>query len=438
MERKYLSVHALNKYIKAVLDNDYQLQNLFIEGEISNYRPHASGHMYFTLKDKYASINAIMFSSYAKKVPFKVTNGLKVQVRCHVSVYEKTGTYQIYIEDMREAGIGDLAYRFEILKKRLEKEGLFDQNHKKKIPSFPSRIAVLSAKQGAALQDVLRTIKLRFPFVNIIVFPIPVQGVEAYKKIIDTLNFVDKLHCSTIILARGGGSLEDLWNFNEEDLVKCIYKLETPLISGIGHETDFTLTDFVSDYRAATPTAAAVYATPDQKELKKHLYTTYNKLNNLVKTYIKNKKTLLTQSENYYIFKNPGYLYENEFIRLAAFKDKLSKHARLTINDCHNELFSKNGRMGNAMKNRIQQESVKKNVNEDRLTHYFQNNLMKVKMSFQMCVEKLDLVSPLKILSKGYSVVKSEEKIIKSKNDIHKDDIVDIHFYDGTKKAKIQ
>ena len=278
MKRKYINVLTLNQYIKSKLNEDAILSNIYIKGEISNYRPHPSGHIYFTLKDEYSRIQAVMFASHAKNLDFKVDNGKEVLINGYVSVYEVSGNYQLYVTNMQENGAGALYQKFEQLKNKLENEGLFDQQHKKDIPSFPSRIAVLSAKQGAALQDVLRTIHLRFPFTQVVIFPIPVQGNGAYKEIMKTLKYVDALRFNTIIIARGGGSIEDLWNFNEEELARVIYDLKTPIISGVGHETDFTICDFVSDYRAATPTAAAIKATADQNELKKQRLYLHNQL----------------------------------------------------------------------------------------------------------------------------------------------------------------
>ena len=268
MERQYISVFALNKYIKAKMNQDVSLQNVYIKGEISNYRPHPSGHLYFTLKDENSRVSAIMFASAARKMSFQIENGMQVFIHASVSVYEASGQYQLYVQTIQQDGIGNLYLQYEALKRKLEKEGLFDLKYKQSIRSFPKGIAVLSAKQGAAVQDIVRTIHLRFPFAKVIVFPIPVQGKNAYLQIIETLKQVDTLGFDTIILARGGGSIEDLWNFNEEDLARCVFACQTPIITGIGHETDFTICDFVSDYRSATPTAAAVKATPDQKELR--------------------------------------------------------------------------------------------------------------------------------------------------------------------------
>ncbi|MEG0277582.1 MAG: exodeoxyribonuclease VII large subunit, partial [Coprobacillus sp.] len=313
-----------NKYIKAKMSQDVSLQNVYIKGEISNYRPHPSGHLYFTLKDENSRVSAIMFSSYGQKLDFQVENGMQVLIQATVSVYEATGQYQLYVQKMQQDGIGNLYLQYEKLKQKLYNEGLFDDTHKKMIPVYPKSIAVLSAKQGAAVQDVIRTIHLRFPFTKTVVFPIPVQGKDAFLEIIDVLRKVDEIGFDTVLLVRGGGSIEDLWNFNEELLVRCVFEMKTPIITGIGHETDFTLCDFVSDYRAVTPTAAAMKATPNQVELRKNISSLNKQLcyqmNRVVETHLKHLKSL-TQS---YYLSNPEVLYSHEYLHLSKLQDQLS------------------------------------------------------------------------------------------------------------------
>jgi len=416
MDKKYVSVYALNRYLKAKVDRDVQLQNVLIKGEISNYRPHPSGHMYFTLKDEKAAIKAIMFVGNASKLTFKAENGMKVLIEGHVSVYEKTGDMQLYCTKMDQDGIGNLYYQFEQLKLKLEKEGYFDQSHKKPIPSFPMRIAILSARQGAALQDTLRTLKKRFPVARVVIFPVPVQGKDAYKKIIETLHLVDQLKFSIILLVRGGGSIEELWNFNEEELVKCIYHLKTPIITGVGHETDFTLVDFVSDLRAITPTGAAIDATPDIQLLLKQVQTSQDKLNSLMFNRINIEKERLKRMSQSYVFKNPSHLYENEYIRLTSIKDRLYHYGEKFVESHLNDVSKK----------------------LDKIDHLMMMKLELEKNTYKARVEKLDLVSPLKILSKGYSIVYKDETIIKSVNDLHSGDEVHIKFKDGDHTAVIK
>lgn len=304
MERKYLTVTALNRYLKAKIDADSQLQKIYIMGEISNFKHHSSGHLYFTLKDENSRVNAVMFSSKARKLPFEPANGMKVFIQASVSIYDVAGTYQLYVDKMEQDGLGNLFLRYEQLKKQLAGEGLFSPENKKQIPKFPSRIAVLSGYPSAALADVVRTIKLRFPVVRIVAFPIPVQGKDAYIKICRMLKYVDSLNFNTIIIARGGGSLEELWNFNEELLARAIFECKTPIISGVGHEVDFTICDFVADYRAATPTAAAIKATPDLMELKQNVANVEYTLSTLMKQKINIYKENFNRLSSFYLFKN--------------------------------------------------------------------------------------------------------------------------------------
>lgn len=416
MERKYISVLALNKYIKAKFSQDVSLQSVYIKGEISNYRPHPSGHLYFTLKDESSRISAIMFASSAKKLDFQIDNGMQVLIRASVSVYEVNGQYQLYVQSMQQDGLGNLYIQFELLKKKLEKEGLFDSIHKKLIPSFPKGIAVLSAKQGAAVQDIVRTVHLRFPFTRVIVFPIPVQGKDAYLKIIEVLEYVDTLHFDTIILARGGGSIEELWNFNEEALARCIYACQTPLITGIGHETDFTICDFVSDYRAVTPTAAALKATPDQEELKKHNVDIHQQLLYKMKHRLDMQRQYLTLLTNSYYFVNPEAMYSHEILRLSKLQDKLSHQFAV---------FYMKNRQGIEYYQTYMKQLIDKRIQGQ------QYNLQKHLVS-------LDALSPLKVMQRGYSLVKLKDQVIKSVHDVHQGECVHIQFYDGIKKAEIK
>lgn len=416
MERQYISVLALNKYIKAKMGQDAALANVYIKGEISNYRPHPSGHLYFTLKDEHSRISAIMFASQTKKLKFDIENGQQVLIRASVSVYEASGQYQLYVQSIEPDGIGQLYIQFVALKDKLAKEGLFDECHKKDIPSFPRSIAVLSAKQGAAVQDVVRTIHLRFPFTKVIVFPIPVQGKEAYIKIIETLKKVDTLHFDTIILARGGGSIEDLWNFNEEALVRCVFECTTPIITGIGHETDFTICDFVSDYRGATPTAAAVKATPDQLEMKSHCAALQQQLIYKMKHYLALQEQTLQRLKKSYYLSNPEVLYSHEILRLTNLQDQLSYQFKMFDMSMYQQLKS------------YQDELIQK------MNFHLQNKNYHLKK----IIAQLDALSPLKVMHRGYSLVKKNDQVIQSIHDLHQGEIVDIQMVDGIKKAEIK
>lgn len=438
MEKKYLTVSALNRYLKAKIDADEQLQKILIKGEISNFKHHNSGHLYFTLKDEHSRINAVMFASKAKKVPFKLENGMKVLIQASVSVYDVAGTYQLYVDNIEQDGLGNLFLRYEQLKKQLFLEGLFDQNNKVEIPKFPSKIAVLSAYPSAALADIVRTINLRFPVVRVIVFPIPVQGKDAYLQIIRTLIYVDTLGFSTIIIARGGGSLEDLWNFNEELLARTIYKCKTPIISGVGHEVDFTICDLVSDYRAATPTAAAIKATPDLIELQQNVNNIYYTLNTLIKQKIALNKQIFTKLSSFYLFKNPDKLFEDKKTKIDYLYDRLNDVFTYNLNNQSNQakhliqlfnhqanLFTVNQRNRLNLINQLMHQFIKQKMQYEQEKFYF-------------TLSKLNTLSPLKTLERGYAIVLKDEKVISLATDLKSGDKVEIKMKDGMKKAIIE
>ena len=297
MNHNYITVTQLTKYIKYKIDNDVNLDTVYLKGEISNFKAHTRGHFYFTIKDENTRINAVMFSSNANKVKFVPTDGMKVLVSGKISVYEATGGYQIYVNEMLEDGVGNLYIAFEQLKKKLEEEGLFDISKKKKIPKIPDTIGIITAPTGAAIKDILSTIKRRWPLAKTILFPSLVQGEEAANDIV-------------IIIARGGGSIEDLWPFNEEVVARAIYELETPVISAVGHEIDFTIADFVADLRAPTPTGAAEMAVPNMKDVTNYLKQLDLRLITNISNIINIKKEYLNKLQNNFVLKNPLAIYE--------------------------------------------------------------------------------------------------------------------------------
>lgn len=440
MERQYVSVHALNRYIKAVLDNDMQLQTVYIRGEISNYRPHPSGHMYFTLKDDQteSSISAIMFASQARYLKFRLRDGMKVFITAQVSVFERAGRYQLYVRSMQEDGLGNLYLRFNELKQTLEREGLFNTMHKKAIPVMPERLAILSARQGAALQDVLRTLHQRYPLVRRDIYPVPVQGRDAYKYIVETLSQIDQLGYSTILLVRGGGSIEDLWNFNEEALARCIYDLKTPIITGVGHETDFTLVDYVSDLRAPTPTAAAVAAVPSQKELLSHLENKIMQLSNVMRKTIYLEKQKLEKYTHSYVFTDPSRIFEIKFMKLDSVHLKLNNYKIRIKQKSHYEMHKKVIQLNTLIKQKQLIETKNISNKQELLKNCFENYLKNKKTSFSYCIEKLDLLSPLKTLQRGYIISKKNDSIIKSVKDLHTDDTITLVYADGEKEVIVK
>ena len=438
MEKRYLTVSALNRYLKAKIDSDEQLQKILIKGEVSNFKHHSSGHLYFTLKDETSRINAVMFASKARKLPFELENGMKVLIQASVSVYDVAGTYQLYVDNIEQDGLGNLYLRYEQLKKALALEGLFDQEHKQEIPKFPSKIAVLSAYPSAALADIVRTIKLRFPVVRVIVFAIPVQGKGAYLHIINTLNYVDSLGFNTIIIARGGGSLEDLWNFNEEALARAIYNCKTPIISGVGHEIDYTICDFVADCRCATPTAAGIKATPDLVELKQNVNNINYTLNTLMKQKITLNKQMLNKLNSFYLFKNPNKLFEDKKVKIDYLSDRLK------------DIFTYNLNLqSNKAKNLIQTFNHQANLftleqkNNLNLINKTMEQLMKQKIKYEKeklyyTLSKLNTLSPLKVLERGYAIVLKEDNVVLTVNELKTGDKIKIKMKDGSKNAIIE
>lgn len=438
MEKKYLTVSALNRYLKAKIDSDSQLQRILIKGEVSNFKHHSSGHLYFTLKDEHSRINAVMFASKANKVPFELTNGMKVLVQASVSVYDVAGTYQLYVDTIEQDGLGNLFLRYEQLKKQLASEGLFDLQNKQEIPKYPSKIAVLSAYPSAALADVIRTLNLRFPVVRVIVFPIPVQGKDAYKEICRTLAYVDTLGFSEIIIARGGGTLEDLWNFNEEALARVIYRCKTPIISGVGHEVDFTICDFVADYRSATPTAAAIKATPDLVELQQNVDNVKYTLTNLMKQRLNLNKQELNRLESFYLFKNPQKLFEDKKAKVDYLYDQLNNAFNNNFmqykNDANNliQVFNHQTKLFT-----VNQRNRLENINH-AMNQEIRRKLQYNQEKFYYSLSKLNTLSPLKTLERGYAIVLKDEQVISSIEDLKTNDKIELKMHDGVKKAIIE
>ena len=394
MEIEPISVTDLNKYIKDKVAGDEYLNNVLVKGEISNFKHHYTGHLYFTLKDDNSLIKCIMFKSFTANLKFTPKDGMKVMVFGTVSVFERDGVYQIYCKAMQEEGMGSLYKAYEELKKKLELEGLFSMEHKKKLPFMPHIVGVLTSQTGSVIRDIINVSTRRNPNVYIRLFPVPVQGEGAGEKIADAIKFMnDKNLADVLILARGGGSLEDLWPFNEEVVARAIYASNIPIISAVGHETDFSISDFVADLRAPTPSAAAELAVADTKELALKLenYKTRYKL--ALKKKVELMRLQYEKCMARRVFKEPLQEINEKIIRL--------------------DMIVKN--MQNSIINRYKDSK---------------NEMMKA-------VSKLDALSPLKTLTRGYVITQKEGNIIKSVNDIAKDDEVELRFIDGTKNAKI-
>ena len=390
-----LTVSQLNTYAKSILDQDSNLNNVFVSGEISNFVDHyRSGHLYMSIKDNNASIKAVMFAVNASRLKFKPENGMSVIIRGRVSIYERDGQYQLYIDDMQPDGIGSLSLAFEQLKERLAKEGLFSQEHKKPIPQMPSKIGVISSPTGAAVQDVLNVLGRRFPLVEIVFAGVKVQGegsAEQICKAIEKLNEFDAV--DVIIIARGGGSAEDLWEFNNEKLAYAIYNSSIPIISGVGHETDFTICDFVADLRAPTPSAAAELSVPDANQQYFYISSLKNTIDSII-----NEKL---------------FECESDFAKLCE-SDVLTNPVSI-IDNCEDYLISLT-------------ELINENLNkkiDDSLNE------------FSILCSSLDNLSPLKVLARGYSMIKKNDFVVSSVEDIEENDEIEITFSNGSAKAQI-
>lgn len=394
MNDKYISVSDLNKYIKNTLEYEPGLNEVFLKGEISNFKNHTSGHFYFTLKDEKSRINAVMFAGNNRKIKFKPMDGMKVLVTGKVSVYEATGGYQIYVNDMLEDGLGNLYVAYEQLKEKLEKEGLFNEEHKKPIPSFPEKIGIITAPTGAAVKDILSTINRRWPIVETILFPSLVQGESAAVNIIKQLKKADEYNLDVIIIGRGGGSIEDMWCFNDEQLARVIYNAKTPIVSAVGHEIDFTISDFVADLRAPTPTGAGELVVPNKTDALKFIdqlkKRTITNTSNLLNIYNKN----LLNIKNSYILKNPHNIY---LVKAQQFDNVVTKL----------ELVTK--------------DYYKTKSNQ-----------------FTNLLNKVELLNPLHTMKRGYAIIKDENELVIDKvSKVTKNQVININLQDGVIKTKV-
>ena len=416
MHDKYITVTQLTKYIKYKIDNDPHLNEVFLKGEISNFKAHSRGHFYFTIKDEQARINAIMFSSSTKNIKFTPQDGMKVLVTGKISVFEANGGYQIYVNDMLEDGVGNLYIAYEQLKKKLEQEGLFDQRYKKPIPKIPRRVGVVTASTGAAIKDIISTIKRRWPLVEILLFPSLVQGENAAPDIVKQIKRSEDYNIDTLIVGRGGGSIEDLWPFNEEIVARAIFECKTPVISAVGHEIDFTIADFVADSRAPTPTAAAELAVPAIPDIKNYINQLQIRLTKTMQNKIDYNRKHLTEITSRYIFTNPISMYQTKEMLFDSIIERL-KYATTS-------LVSKKEKKYIELKNsyifKTPYQLIDKKANK-----------------YLQLVSKLETLSPLETIKRGYTMTKKDDKVITSKKDLKKKDKIEITFQDGNIEAEV-
>lgn len=416
MNDKYITVTQLTRYIKYKIDNDVNLNEVFLKGEISNFKAHSRGHFYFTLKDEGSRINAIMFASSTKKIKFTPQDGMKVLVTGKISVFEANGGYQIYVNDMLEDGVGNLYIAFEQLKKKLEEEGLFKKEYKKKIPKIPTRVGVVTAPTGAAIKDIISTIKRRWPLTEIILFPSLVQGENAKEDIVRQIENAKNYQLDTLIVGRGGGSIEDLWPFNEEIVARSIFDCNIPVISAVGHEIDFTIADFVADLRAPTPTGAAELAVPQIADIKNYLNQLQIRLNKAMQHKININIQKLTEIKSRYIFQNPIAIYQAKELQFDTLLERLKSTSK-------NLIAMKEKKYITIMSSYVLQNPEK--IIEKKENKYLQ------------LISKLETLSPLLTIKRGYTIAKKDGKVITTSKALNKKDILEVEFSDGIVKTEV-
>lgn len=418
MNKEYISVSDINGIIKYTIDSNELLRDVYIKGEISNLKYHGRGHLYFSLKDENSKINAVMFNYLKTGITFEPKDGDSVLVHGRISVYEASGSYQIYVDSMEMDGIGNLYVLFEKLKLKLKEEGLFDPAHKQKIRRVPRKIGVITASTGAAVRDIISTINKRFPMTEIYLFPTLVQGENAAPnivKMIELANTFDDI--DTIILGRGGGSIEDLWAFNEEIVARAIYNSRIPIISGVGHEIDFTISDFVADLRAPTPTGAAMLAVPDIVEVRRYFQNALDRSNNSINNLLNNYKQIILKFKTNYILNNPKALYEMKEQKLDILYDRLNNCIQNKLDKCNHIM-----------------DKIKSNYiinNPSVILDSYKNRLDTLKL-------KLELLNPDNILDKGYSIVYQDNQIIKDASKLKIDDEIKIVVKTGKITANVK
>lgn len=438
---KHLTVSQLTKYIARKFEYDPYLERVYLKGEISNYNPRRTGlHQYFNLKDEQSIISVVLFAGAARRIKFNPEDGMSVMVSGRVSVYERGGNYQLIIDSMQPDGIGALYLAYEQTKEKLEKEGLFHESLKQPIPKYPKRIGVVTSRSGAVIQDILTTVKRRFPIAEVILFPTVVQGEQSADSIVENLERAEaKGNIDLIIIGRGGGSFEDLFSFNEEKVIRAISNAQTPIISSVGHETDTTLTDLVADLRAPTPTAAAELAVPVLSEEIMRLEEYEQRLVRAFNAKLQYLTSQLTKVTDSVILRQPARLYDGYLQNVDQLETKLLSEMQIYLKDSKQTV--------QLMEQRIKSFPLKAFVYEKKtavdyaaqklqaaLSHYLKEKNFRL----MQAIQGLEHLSPLKILARGYAVVESQETIIYSVNDVDKGDSIDIQLTDGKVKATVE
>lgn len=441
-DNKYLTVTDLNYYITQKFKNDPYLHKVFLQGELSNFRYRRNSHQYFSLKDEKSKINVVMFRSYFDKVKFKPEEGMKVYIIGYVSVYGPQGTYQFYAETMEPAGLGALYEQLKQLQRKLAKEGLFNQEHKKALPHFPDNIAVITSASGAVIHDILVTVNRRFPHAHVDLFPAQVQGDRAAESLVAAMKqiaaFGDKY--DVLIIGRGGGSLEDLWPFNEEEVVRQVYEMKMPVISSVGHETDTTLCDLVADKRAATPTAAAEYATPNLTDELANIHQLQGSLFSSMQNIIRVRRDALNRINSSVIMREPARLYDEQAQTLDLLRDRFhSDMVHILERERQQYQLSAQRLVSANPGKRIEQTMQRENFYYQKLVAVMQNTLREKRHKLAQTGQQLDDYSPLKTLDRGYVYVTSAQgKTVGSIEQIKANDEVNIHFKDGNAGAVVK
>ncbi len=393
------SVWEITRYIRQKLDSDELLRDIYIKGELSNVSQPTSGHVYFTLKDEYSELRCVMFRNRNALLKFRLEDGMSVIVRGHISVYEKRGRYQLYVEELQESGIGALYRAFEQLKKKLKDEGMFDATHKKPIPVIPHTIGIITSPTGAAIRDMINITRRRFPHVHILLAPVAVQGEEAAPQIVNAIKLMNRVNrelkkVDVLVVGRGGGSIEELWAFNEESVARAIFASEIPVISAVGHETDFTISDFVADRRAATPSEAAELVVPDKRQIEKNMSTLELQLRQNIYKLIEQQRRRLESIEKNVLFRKPTE-------RINQYRQMVDEVKRTLIAE---------------VMHRVQLH----------------------RKGLQALTGKLDALSPRAILERGYSICLKEQKVVRSVMDISTGDMLRILFRDGEAISEVK
>ncbi|WP_093060693.1 exodeoxyribonuclease VII large subunit [Psychrobacillus sp. OK028] len=437
---KYLTVKSLTKYIKRKFDADTHLRDVYVKGELSNVKVHSSGHIYFTLKDDAARITSVMFAMNAKSLKFVPESGMNVLVRGDVNVFEVAGQYQLYASTIQPDGIGELFLAFEQLKKKLQQEGLFHPSRKKPIPTFPKKIGVVTSKTGAAIRDILTTLERRYPISEVVVFPSIVQGPQAAPSIVKSIEKANQVvNMDVLIVGRGGGSIEDLWAFNEEVVARAIANSRVPIISAVGHETDTTIADFVSDLRAPTPTAAAEMAVPSKENLMKNILSYQSASFHFITKRLTDEKNRFKRAMESPVMATPEKLYRPFIERFVRTEQQLQRETNL--------LFKNKQRDFSQVQNRFIQLSPQRVIDQHHKTVQLVTNQLnqaslatfeKNRQQFVSSIRTLEALNPLKIMDRGYSIVYKEGKLVKSIENVKKDDSIFVTLQDGQLEAIVR